>query len=142
MSAGADAAALAGLAATFCDPEGLPLLIAAAVGQGEGLARELRKRGFRVVRRSVYDAVPVEALPPAAATALTDGNLSAALFFSPATARAFVRAVERGPERGAVAALDALAISPATEIVLAALPWRCVHVALHPNQNELLALLQ
>ena len=62
-SAEADAAALAALVAQTCDPLAGPLLLATGQDQGTALATNLRARGFRVVRRVVYAAVPATILP-------------------------------------------------------------------------------
>jgi len=140
-SAGRDAAALAALAARLCQPAGAPLLLAAGQGQGQPLAAELRRLGFRVVRRVAYAARPVSALPDAARATLAAGSLRAALFFSPLTARVFMNALQRDSAAPTVAGIEALAISPATEVVLRPLPWLRIRVASSPTQDELLTLL-
>ena len=139
-SAGRDAEALAELATRVCDPGGLPLLLASQQGQGRPLVRALRAAGFSVVHRSAYAARPVAELAEPALAALRAGEVSAALFFSPATARAFVAAVGSLPAE-VFARVDSLAISPAAAAALAPLPWRSIRVAAAPNQDELLGLL-
>jgi uroporphyrinogen-III synthase len=139
-SAGRDAHALAELAARVCDPAGLPLLLASQQGQGRGLVRSLRAAGFTVLHRSAYAARPVADLPEPARTALCGRAVSAALFFSPATARAFVSLAATLPAE-LFAGVDSLAISPAAAAALAPLPWQRVRVAAAPNQDELLGLL-
>jgi len=139
-SAGRDAEALAWLAVETCRAGGPPLLLACGEGQGKTLAAWLRARGFRVLRRTTYAARPAPRLAEAAGAAFTTGELRAALFFSPATARAFVAAVRHlPPER--IAVVEALAISCATSAALSPLPWRRIRVASLPTQEELLALL-
>ena len=140
-SAGADAAALLALAIRRCRKEAGPLLLASSVGQGVRLAADLRANGFRVHRRAVYAARPVAALPQTARDSLLERALTAALFFSPATGRAFVRAV-RGELSGTVSDVEAIAISAATAQAIAPLPWRRIRVASRPNQDELLVLLR
>ncbi len=140
-SAGRDAAALAVLAAELCDPHGGPLLLACGAGQGQALAADLRARGFRVTRRVAYAARPVAILPRPARIALARGNLRAALFFSPLTARVFMKALQQDMPPISVARVEALAISQATETVLRALPWRRIRVASSPTHDELLTLL-
>ncbi len=139
-SAGRDADALAELAARVCDPAGLPLLLASQEGEGRALVRALSAAGFTVVHRSAYAARPVPVLPAAAEAALRDGAVTHALFFSPATARAFVASVAALPA-GLFAPIDALAISPAAAAALDSLPWHRIRVAAAPNQDELLGLL-
>ena len=140
-SAGRDAAALAELAARLCRPAGPPLLLASGEAQGQALAADLRGRGFRVVRRVAYAARPVAAFPDRARNALAAGNLRAALFFSPLTARVFMNVLQRDMPPATVAGMAALAISRATEIALRPLPWLTIRVASSPTQDELLTLL-
>jgi len=141
-SAAGDAQALVALALARCDPAGPPLLLAAGTDRGADPSPCLRARGFTVIRRTVYAAQPVAALPEPARAALAGQTLRAALFFSPATARAFVRLLQQALPADSVAAVEALAISRRTEAALAPLPWRRIRVASRPNQDELLALLQ
>jgi uroporphyrinogen-III synthase len=142
VSADGDAAALATLAAQICNPAGLPLLLATGRGQGNALAADLRGRGFRVVRRVVYAAVPVPTLSAAAQRALADGTLAAALFFSAETARHFVRLLRRTRLQEAVRSMDALAIGATAAVALRALPWRGIRVSAMPTQDAMLALLR
>jgi uroporphyrinogen-III synthase len=139
-SAAGDAATLAELAARRCDPAGRPLLLACGRGQGAALSATLRRGGFRVLRRCVYVSVPAARLPHDAARALREGGTVAALFFSAETARAFVRCLPASLH-ASLAAVAALAISPAAAEPLQSLPWRALRVARRPNQDELLALL-
>jgi uroporphyrinogen-III synthase len=141
-SAAGDVHALASLVLARCDPAGAPLLLASGKDRSADPTPALQARGFTLIRRSVYTAVPADALPEAARTALSDGAVRAALFFSPATARAFVRLLPAALPPEYVSRVDALAISRATEQALAPLPWRRIRVASRPNQDELLALLQ
>ena len=140
-SAGRDAQALAELAAQVCDPGGGKLLLASQQGQGRGLVRALRAAGFSVLHRSAYAARPVAALPTPAREALCGGAIGAVLFFSPATARAFVALAAALPH-DIFADVESLAISRAAAAALAPLPWQCIRVAAAPNQDELLGLLQ
>jgi uroporphyrinogen-III synthase len=140
-SAGRDAAALEDLAARTLRPRAGPLLLASGAEQGRDLAAALRSRGFSVVRRVAYAVRPATTLPEPARAALADGRVRAALFFSPATARAFVTILQRDMPARIVQGIVALAISPRTAQVLNSLPWRQVRVASHPDQDELLTLL-
>ncbi len=138
-SADGDAAALADLTRRSCPP-GAALLFATARGQGAPLAAALRAHGFVVRRRAVYAACPASRMPPMAVRALRDGSLSAALFLSAETARAFVRLL---PPRlhPALAAVDALAIGQPAADALCVLPWRRVRVSAKPTLDSILALL-
>ena len=141
-SAGADAQALADLAAKQFKPEGGPLLLAAREGLGEPMELDLNDRGFTVVRRTVYAIAPVSALPASARTALEAGTLGFAMFFSADTARAFVRLVQAAGLSDTVVDIDAVAIGKPAAVSLGALRWRSVRTAAHPTQDEMLALLQ
>lgn len=138
-SAGRDAAALTALACAVCRPGAGPLLLPTGAGLGLDLARALRRHGFTVHRRVAYSARPATTLPPDAAVALGTGRIDAALFFSAASARAFLGCMSK--QEGQVDRIEALAISHPTARALAPLPWRRIRVASHPNQDELVALL-
>lgn len=140
-SAGGDAQDLAELASRVLDPGGAALLLACGAGDGREVAAALRGRGFRVQRRIVYTAEPVPALPPVAVEVMRAGRLHAAMFFSAATARHFVRLVTEAGLTRALTRTLALAISPAVALALEGLPWRNVQSAARPTQDELLALL-
>lgn len=139
ISAGRDARALAALVAEECRPAGGTLLLASGAGQGLELAASLRGRGFRLQRRVAYSARPVLNLAQQTRAALAEGLIGQALFFSAASARAFVMCtIENKSELEGV---EALAISHQTARALTPLPWRSIRVASHPNQDELVALL-
>lgn len=140
-SAAGDAVALAALACRLCRPEAGALLLAGGAGQGGPLAAALRAAGFRVQRRVAYATRPAAALPAAAAAALRDGELTAALFFSAITARVFVTLLPQAVAPDALQKVTALALSDAVGRALRPLPWRAIRVASHPTQDELLTLL-
>ena len=140
-SADGDARALAALADRTCDFLGAPLLLVTGRGQGEALATDLRVRGFRVLRRAVYAAMPVPNLPDAARQALEGGDVTAALFFSAETARHFVLLIRRARLHEAVRTVEALAIGQPAAMALKVLPWRRIRVAARPTQDAMLALL-
>jgi uroporphyrinogen-III synthase len=141
-SADGDARALAALAERTCDIQGAPLLLATGRNQGEALATDLRVRGFRVVRRAVYAALPVPVLPEAARQALAAGGVGTALFFSAETARHFVLLVRRARLQEAPRTIEALAIGQPAAVALKVLPWRRIRVAARPTQDAMLALLR
>ncbi len=138
ISAGRDAVALAHLVTDRCDPGAGPLLLLSGAGQGLNLAAALRGVGFRVIRRVTYATAAADVLPPHAAAMLRTGG-GHALFFSPQTARVFVRLLAASP--APVDSTVAIAISRATAAALAPLPWAGIRVASHPNQDAMLALL-
>ena len=129
ISAAGDAVALAALVGAQCVPRLGPLLLLSGAGQGMGLAASLRRRGFRVIRRVVYVARPMSHVGDV-------GPVDVALFFSAASAHAFVRRWT-----GDASAITAIAISAATEAALTPLKWARIRVASQPNQDAMLALL-
>jgi uroporphyrinogen-III synthase len=140
LSAGRDARALADLVAATQQPSGLPLLLVSGARQGESLASDLRARGFRVLRRVCYAAVPVQRFPSEAVAAITSGELHAVLFLSAETAAVFVRLLP--PELvHALASVTALAIGGAAATVLEPLPWRHVSRPQEPTLDAVLALI-
>lgn len=141
QSAGSDAVALATLVTASCNAAAGALLLASGEGQGGALCATLQAAGFRMIHRAVYSARPATVLPAEAQTALAEATLAAALFFSPATARAFVAVLDAAFPRSIVKGIDAMVISDATREPLAPLPWRSIRVASRPNLDEMLALL-
>ncbi len=141
-SAGRDAAALADLAAKHCRPGAGTLLLPVGAGYGTELAETLRAQKFAVLRRVVYVARPVSALPETAREALAQKTVAAVLFFSAASARAFAVAVRRSRLADTLAGVEALAISQTTADALCPLPWRSIRVASKPDQDGLLAWLR
>jgi uroporphyrinogen-III synthase len=140
LSAGRDATALAELAAHTLDPAAGPVLLASGAGQGAALAENLRARGFRVLRRVCYAAVPVARLPPDVAAAVAGGSLHAAIFMSAETARHFVRLLPAALHPS-VCDSFALAIGNAAADALKPLPWRGIRRAATPTLDDVLALL-
>jgi uroporphyrinogen-III synthase len=140
LSANGDAAALAQLVRAHLDPSGGPLLLACGRGQGAPLCKDLRQAGFPVHRRVTYEAVPVTAFPPAAESALRDGNVHAAIFLSGQTAAIFARLLPSAltPRLGNV---FALAIGKTAADALNHLPWRQVRLARNPTLDDVLAQL-
>jgi len=142
IDADGDAAALAPLVAAALSPKDGSLFFPTARGQGFALVNCLRQRGFRVIRRVAYEAIPVPVLSAEAVSDLQHQQLTAALFFSTETARHFVRLVLEAGLGGAVNNVDAVSISERAAMPLRKLPWRQISVALKPNQEAILALLK
>lgn len=141
-SSAGDAAALAALVATACQPMAGPLLLAVGARQGGWLAASLRGKRFAVIRRSVYAALPVARLPDPAREALRGGRLRAALFFSGETASHFTRLVGTPGLGAALAPVTAIAIGEAAAAALRPLPFRAVRVAVRPTEEAVLAMLK
>ena len=138
LSAAGAAADLLALVGAQCDPRGGSLLFPGAADLAADIVNPLRAKGFRVVRRVVYRTRPAGHWNAEADAALRAGRIGHVLFFSPASARAFVALARHLPPLQRV---EALAISASTAQALAPLQWRRIRVACRPNQDELLALL-
>lgn len=111
-------------------------LLATGARQGIPLARQLRAAGCLVLRRVVYAATPVRALPAAALAVLKARQIDAALFYSAETAAAFAQLAPTGTE-----GIVAIALSQAVAAPLHGLPWAAIRVAVRPTEADLLALI-
>lgn len=140
-TASGDAAALAELVAQTLAPEQGSLFLPVGRYQGANLAQALRRKGFRVLRRVVYEACGVSALPVDAEAHLRRRQVGVALFFSADTARHFVRLVRQAGLGESVHDVDAVSISERSTVALRLLDWRRICVAAKPNQDAMLALL-
>jgi uroporphyrinogen-III synthase len=145
IAAAGDAAALATLVATRLDPGAGPLLLAVGAGYGQDLAMALRARGFRVLRRLAYEALPAPEIPAPAREAIAAGRVVAALFFSPRSALCAISLLRTAGLEAMAGKMLALAISPrvgeAARRALSPLAWREIRIAQRPDQAALLELL-
>ena len=146
-SASGDVYALAALVRQRCAATSGPLLHVAGTKLAGDLAGMLAESGFSILRETLYDAVPTGHLSDGTAAALRTGTLDAVLFFSPRTARSFVRLVNEAGLIDRCRTVDALCLSPAvaeaarTYGELGVTPWQSVRVAPRPEQDSLLGLL-
>lgn len=120
-------------------PRSATLLLLSGRGQGHELMAMLA--GWHVEQRTVYEAVPIESLPAAAALGLHAGSLRAALFFSGQTSAWFSRLLQAAGLAAALRPIEACAISEPAAVPLRPLPWRRIRVADRPTQDALLQLL-
>ena len=139
--ADADGEALAALVTRTLRPADGALLLVSGRGQGQLLASRLRAAKFTVHRRVVYAASRAPALAEAARAALVAGQVAQALFFSAATAGAFVVLVRRAGLVKYLGQIEAITIGQTARMALEALPWRAIRVAAHPTQDAMLACL-
>jgi uroporphyrinogen-III synthase len=140
-SAGGDVADLARLVRVRLDPDKGALFHPAASQLAGDLQGALEDAGFTLHRAALYEAQPAVELSPALHRALAGGELGAAVFFSPRTARTFVGLVERADLSAACARVQAICLSKAVASRLAALTWARVWVAARPEQEAVLARL-
>lgn len=121
--------------------EGLPLLLATGLNQGERLKRILQAFGFKVLREEVYAAHSVTSLPPAAADIIGGAAPAWVLLFSRETALCLGRLCRAMNLQDGVGQLSLAAISPAVADAVGDLPWARIRVAMEPNEKAVLALL-
>ncbi|CAO3413977.1 uroporphyrinogen-III synthase [Azospirillum doebereinerae] len=146
-SASGDVYALAELVRARLDPKAGGLLHVAGSKVAGDLAGLLGGAGFAVRREALYDALPAERLSDATATIFRTSDLEGVLFFSPRTARSFVKLLAEAGLVDRCRTVDAFCLSPAVAEAARAYgdqgvtPWRNVRVAPRPEQDALLGLL-
>jgi uroporphyrinogen-III synthase len=141
ISADGDAQALARLAIDTLDPADGTLFHAAGTVTAGELEATLSAADFDVRRTPLYEAVPAENLSSATRTALESGTLDAVLFFSPRTAKVFVRLLYEEGITHVCRGIEAVCLSQAVASALQGIVWAGVRVAERPERAALLAAL-
>lgn len=146
-SAAGDVYALAELVRRRLDPAAGTLLHVAGSKVAGDLAGLLGEAGFTLRRTMLYDAVPADRLSDGTAAILRTSGIDGVLFFSPRTARSFVRLLAEAGLIDQCRTVDAFCLSPAVAEAARAYgdqgvtPWRSVRVAPRPEQDALIGLL-
>jgi uroporphyrinogen-III synthase len=140
-SANGDVAALATLVRQRRTPQDGALVHAAGSAVAGDLAGALESHGFEVRRSQLYRAQAVDTLPEAARSALSDGIIDAALFYSPRTAALFAKLVVAAGVQSNCRRIIAGCLSPAVAEAAAALPFAEIRTAQTPDQAALIAVL-
>jgi len=138
--AAGNAAALASLLRRRLPP-GKVVLNPGGRDQARDPSQILAGGGLVLIRRIVYQAYQVSVMPQAATTALDEGCLDAATFFSPRTARAFVRLAQESGLVERTEPLLAFCLSPAVAAGLRGSAWKDVLCAQQPDSAGLLQLI-
>jgi uroporphyrinogen-III synthase len=139
QSAAGDAATLAQAVARWADPRAGILLHAAGEEASGALCEKLATLGFQTRRENLYRMEKAARLPPQAVDAIRQGEVDAALFFSPKSAALFAECVARD---GLVTdRLIAICISANSAAALGKLTFAEVRIAAAPNQDALLTCL-
>ncbi|HEX2115823.1 MAG TPA: uroporphyrinogen-III synthase [Alphaproteobacteria bacterium] len=138
-SAGGDVGDLARLVRERARPEDGALLHTAGSATAGDLAGDLQAAGFEVRRAVLYRSEAASALSAELCTALREGRIDLALFFSPRTARTFVSlakaaGVDRACKDVALIGLSAAVVDAASEIA-----WAVREAAGAPTEAALLA---
>ncbi len=140
-SAQGNSADLAELAAARLKPGSGDLLHVSAGEVAGDLAGVLAKAGFRLRRAAIYEALAAERLSAETQALIKRGGLDAALFFSPRTARCFVRLAGEAGLKDGMAGTVAFALSAEVAGALREIGWRRIEVAQAPSEDALLAAL-
>jgi uroporphyrinogen-III synthase len=135
-----DATALAANTREWADPAKGPLLHVAGEEAPGVLANTLTAMGFEVRRENLYRVVSATELPSEARRALAQGQVDAALFFSPRSAEIFAACVRQAGLT--TKNLIGLCISENAAKVLDRNDFREIRVAASPNQASILSLIQ
>ena len=122
-------------------PENGPLLHAAGRDLAGSLVEQLRGAGFQVHHATLYRAETVKRLSADTIDALDAGALDAVMAFSPRSAKCLVQLIEAAGLTEKCRAVQALAISDKAASPLASLPFDNIWVAIRPNQDDMLDLL-
>lgn len=140
ISAEGNAAALVAKVAERTNPAKGKLLHAAGSETAGRIKHALEARGYQVEAEILYEAIPVESLPPSANVELRTNRLDGVLLFSPRTARIFAALVAKTGLAGNCQRLEGFCISTATAEALAPLAFARLAVAGSPNQAGMLDL--
>ncbi len=138
-SAAGDVDALADLAIRRARSGGGALLHVAGTAVAGDLKGRLEAAGLRYRCDVLYEARPSERLSSATVAALESHALDGILFFSPRTARAFVKLVEQAEAETLLRPVTAFCLSPAVAAAAAAAPWGGMEIAERPDQETLLS---
>ena len=130
-SADGDARALVALLQTHQQPECGSLLLCSGAGQGVELAAWCRQAGFKVVRRVVYAAKPIQHINPQTCTAIQAAKVAVVLFFSAESAAGWLAALPKAEQNALAAQARAVVISGRVAGVLRAAGWQNVRIADH-----------
>jgi len=141
FSAAGDVTALASAVKSVCDPSGDELLHVAGTKVAGNLVGVLQDAGFSVRRINAYQARVVDILPLPVASALKSRKADAVVFFSPRTARTFVRLLSEAGLAKTCHMLNVYCLSPAVATEICELSWRALYTASQPNQESLLHCL-
>lgn len=140
-SAGGDVTDLTALVSRRLDPTQGGLFHAAGSKVAGDLKGGLEAAGFAFRRGVLYETRASDALSAETQAAFRSGEIDAVTFFSPRTAKSFVRLVAAAGLGDHLAVSTAVCLSAAVKKELTPLRWSAVAVAARPTQNEVVALL-
>lgn len=139
-SAQGDSAALGALIAARVKPEAGTLLHIHGRTVTGNLDKLLISKGYSVSYAVLYEAVAADKLSTTACDHIAQQNIDMILFFSPRTARTFVRLIRQAGLAGRCEAIIAICLSSAVAEACSALVWGGVHIAATPNGQAMMRL--
>ncbi|HEX4105064.1 MAG TPA: uroporphyrinogen-III synthase [Rhizomicrobium sp.] len=139
QSAAGDAATLARAVARWAGPAAGILLHVAGEDANNALCERLTAHGFQTRRENLYRMEKAARLSDEAAQAIRQGEVDAALFFSPNSAALFAECAAR--ESLPTDRVIAICISANTAAALKSLTFAETRIAATPDQDALLACL-
>ena len=139
-SAEGDSAALGALVAARVEPEAGTLLHIRARAVAGNLDKLLVLKGFSVRPAILYEAQAADALSDRTREFITSRKIQIILFFSPRTARTFVRLVQQAGLADRCDTMIALCLSSAVAEAGSALIWGSVHIAATPDLAAMMQL--
>ncbi len=140
-SAGGDSSDLARLLIKELSPSDGLLFHVTGTSTGGELRETLSKAGFRVIRRSLYEAEAVSEFSQKTINFIKNGDGDYVLFFSPRTARIFLAHIKTNKLEDACKNLIVLSLSQAVADELSIITWRAIAVASTPDAHSLLKAL-
>lgn len=140
-SADGDARALVSLLQIHQQPERGSLLLCSGAGQGVELAAWCRQAGFKVVRRVVYAAKPIQQINAQTCTAIQAAKVAVVLFFSAESAAGWFAALPEAEQKLLAAQASAVVISGRVAQVLRAAGWQNIRVAKHVSAAAVMEAL-
>ncbi|AIL65355.1 uroporphyrinogen-III synthase [Rickettsiales bacterium Ac37b] len=102
----------------------------------------LKKDGFDVRDRVVYDTLPVKCLSNHLIDMINSRYITSALFFSAETARIFISLVRQADIGQMFNSITAFSLSANITKILESLPWKSIYTSSRPTENSLLQLLE
>ena len=140
--AGGDVVSLSALLAEKANPEAGPIVhIAGTVTAGD-LKGSLEATGFQVDGVVLYEAKAADSLATETIRALRGGAIDAVLLYSRRSAETFAKLCEAADLLTAMGGLTVYCLSENAAKPLRNLGLGTIHVAPHPNERELLALIR
>jgi len=89
----------------------------------------------------VYRAEKIRRLPPESLTAIQNGDITAATFFSKRTAKSFLALIGENDLTGSLKSIKALCLSPSVLECVQTYKWADTYVAAQPDREGMLALV-